>query len=1006
MIRRIIDRPVAVTMTVIAVLIVGIISIGRIPVSLMPDIDIPEISIRFAAPGMSAREIDNSVIQPLRQQLIQIPSLDDLVCESGFGSGAIKLSFEPGSDIDLCFIEVNEKVDRAMTSLPKEVERPKIVEASAVDIPAFFIDVTPGKDVSEHKFMELSRFALQVISKRVEQLESVALVDISGTSSAQIVIYPDYAKLTSLEISPESLEQSINRNNVSLGNLTIKDGYYQWLVKFNSEIRDVGDIEEIFLDVDGKIFKFKDLADVRQEICEPSGKVLSDSGRTITMAVIKQSDAKMSALRKDLHNLLDEFSTEYPDLSFDVTRDQTELLDYSINNLKWNIILGALLAVLILFFFMKDFGSPLLVALTIPLSLVISMLALYLLHISINIISLSGLILGVGMMVDNSIVIIDNISQYRERGMQLKSAAAQATRDVIAPLFSSVLTTCSVFIPLIFLSGTAGALFYDQAMAITASLFSSLLVSVIVIPVYYCLLYRKENDARENKFLARLQFIDYERAYENAITWVFRHQKLTWGIFGLMVFGTVALFIILDKSKLPPISYDDVMVEVNWNEPVTIEENGVRAMNLLSGLDGIVNYDVMVGRQDFILTHTKDMESNEALFYIKASSVRERRKVEKDMESRLRSMYPDAGCSFSQATNIFNMMFSEDQADIVAMIQDDDGGSPDPDEINNIARQLQEILPDVSLDPVIWQDMIQLTADSQMMTYYGISYQDIFNVISVATKKSVVMSISNGSFVVPVVMSDRDQLHDLLSLHVSNSENVSVPLSSLVTESKILDLKSIVSGKQGGYFPLNINLPKGRRASEIVQAVNTVIKANDGYSVSFSGSYYASRALIRELLFVLLVSVLLLYFILAAQFESFMQPLIILSELVVDIFGALLSLWIAGAGINLMSMIGIVVMCGIVINDSILKVDTINHLRKEYPLLRAILLSGVRRLKPIVMTSLTTILAVVPFLTRGGMGSDLQFPLSVALIGGMIVGTAVSLFFVPVCYYEFYKNHR
>ena len=170
MIRRLIDRPVAVTMSVIAVLVVGIISIGRIPVSLMPDIDIPEISIRFSAPGMSAREIDNAVIQPLRQQLIQVPSLDDFVCEAGFGRGAIKLSFEPGADIDFCFIEVNEKVDRAMTSLPKEVERPKIVEASAADIPAFFIDITPGKDVSEHKFLELSRLPCRLFRREWSSL--------------------------------------------------------------------------------------------------------------------------------------------------------------------------------------------------------------------------------------------------------------------------------------------------------------------------------------------------------------------------------------------------------------------------------------------------------------------------------------------------------------------------------------------------------------------------------------------------------------------------------------------------------------------------------------------------------------------------------------------------------------------------------------------------------------------------------------------------------------------
>lgn len=222
-------------------------------------------------------------------------------------------------------------------------------------------------------------------------------------------------------------------------------------------------------------------------------------------------------------------------------------------------------------------------------------------------------------------------------------------------------------------------------------------------------------------------------------------------------------------------------------------------------------------------------------------------------------------------------------------------------------------------------------------------------------------------------------------------------------ERRIRDLKNIVQGRNGDYYPLNISVPYSDIPA-VEQVIKEVILDQDEFAVEFAGAYYTSKGLIAELTIVLLVSLLLLYFILAAQFESLVQPLIILSEIVADLSGAMLALWICGAGINIMSMIGVVVMCGIIINDSILKVDTINRLRKKYSLVRAIIVGGKRRLSPILMTSLTTILAIAPFLVRGNMGADLQFPLSVALIGGMILGTIVSIFFIPVLYYNIYRK--
>jgi Cation/multidrug efflux pump len=502
MVKNLIKRPIAVTMCIIAILILGGVAISMLPVSLMPNVDIPQITIQISNPGANARDVNDNLIQPIRNQLTQLSDIKEMRCEANNGGGIIFIEFEYGSNLDYNFIEVNEKIDRAYSSFPKELERPKVIKASATDIPAFFIDLTI-KEGSKKSFMELSKFAKEVISKRIEQVEQVALVDVSGIQGTQILIEPYIEKIKSLNISVENLGDAIVSSNVSLGNLTIKDGYYQWNVRFDSQINSKEDVEKIVLKINDRVYKFNDLAKVSIEEATPKGMVRSGDKRSVTFAVIKQNDAQMSDLKNQLNKLINNFNNEYKDINFTVSRNQTELLDYSINNLKSNIIVGAILAVLVIFFFLKDFKSPMLVVITIPLSLVISLLALYLLGISINIISLSGLILGIGMMVDNSIIVIDNITQYWERFRykDLDKAIVKGTVEVITPMLSSVLTTCSVFIPLIFLSGIAGSLFYDQAMGVTVALFSSFFISIIVIPVYYRIFYKKSNKRIENKFL-------------------------------------------------------------------------------------------------------------------------------------------------------------------------------------------------------------------------------------------------------------------------------------------------------------------------------------------------------------------------------------------------------------------------------------------------------------------------------------------------------------------------
>ena len=401
MLRKLLDRPIAVTMIAVVLLILGIVSSRLLPVSLVPDVDAPYITVQIPAQGLSARQLDETVITPLRQQLIQLSQLTDLRSEAREGNGIIRLTFEQGSDIDYLFIEVNEKIDRSTTSLPRDVERPKVIKASVTDIPAFYINLTVrGDQPAGHRderhpvsdrFAALSRFASQVITKRIEQLPEVAMVDLSGTVAPELLVIPDEAKLRQAGITMAAVEGALRRANVTLGSLVIRDGEYQYNVKFQSAINGRKDIEDIFLKINGRLFRLKELATIVEHPRKRQGMVFSDGRNAVSLAVVKQADARMSKLKDELDKQLRQFRYDYPDVEFTVTRDQTELLDYSISNLINNIITGALLACVIIFFFMRDMKSPMLVILTIPVTLIISILVFYLLHISINIISLSGL---------------------------------------------------------------------------------------------------------------------------------------------------------------------------------------------------------------------------------------------------------------------------------------------------------------------------------------------------------------------------------------------------------------------------------------------------------------------------------------------------------------------------------------------------------------------------------------------------------------------------------------
>jgi len=1004
MIRYIIKRPVAVLMIVIALVVMGYLAIMRMPVSLLPDVDVPVITVHVNKKGASAREIDERLLRSLRTRLAQVSGLTELRSEARMDVGVLTLMFAPESNIDLILIEVNEKIDMAMGALPREIERPRVMKSSVSDIPAFFINMTLKNSDDKGKFSELSNLASNVVRRRIEQCPQVAMVDLSGTVGQKILLTPKYDKLHSMGLSVDYIEKALSDNNIRLGALSVIDGKYRYNIHFDSQLLELDDISNIRIIHEGRILSMDDISIIEQIDGIRNGWVCHDNKDAVVMAVIKQSDAKMSELKSSVEKTIEDLENNYPEIEFSLSRDQTQLLAFSFSNLENNLITGCFLTCLVLLFFLKNWRLSLLVALTIPLSLFITLLTFHLLGLSLNVISLAGLILGVGMIVDNAIIVADNIIQKRQRGFEIMDAVSKGTSEVFTPMLSSVLTTCSVFLPLIFLSGLAGELLFDMSMGISVSLFASLAVAILIVPVVYYRLHFKSSVSKEiNRHIRK----DWMTAwYERIFFYVMRHQKLMLLFAFISISGFLLLYNSVEKQRMPNLTYTEVQAVINWNEGISEEESCRRIKDMLAKLkDCVASTTAMTGVQNFVMSHTRNITSDEALIFLSCENEDKLVYAESVIQHYCDSVFKAATLKFEPIGNPFDIILNTAENDLELHIRNKRGARPEVADALKITDDIRQRFPEIIIPNIELEDNLLCKTDLEKMAYYGVSYSRVLARLRELTGENRQQEINNGEDAVAVVVgtqiSSREQL---MQSEIKNNEGVSIPLNFLMTDSLIKDYKRLYASVSGDYCPVFIN-DSEENIKKIIDYADSLNVAEGNHTFHLDGGYFSSRELVGELLYVLVVALVLLYLILAAQFESLVQPFIILSEMIINSFVVLMSLWLLDVSLNMMSMIGLIVMSGIVINDSILKIDTINrYRRKGYKLLRAVVVAGKERLRPIVMTSATTIFGVLPFLSKGEMAEDLQYPLSLTIVVGMLIGTAVSLFFVPMLYYIVYNN--
>ncbi|WP_217932303.1 efflux RND transporter permease subunit, partial [Bacteroides caecimuris] len=670
----------------------------------------------------------------------------------------------------LAFIEVNEKIDAAMNYLPKETERPKVIKASATDIPVFYLNLTLKNDsaystatTGQQSFLDLCEFAESVIKRRIEQLEEVAMVDVTGLVERQVQIVPDEDKLAMMGLAIGDIESALSSNNVEPGSMTVRDGYYEYNIKFSTLLRTAEDVENIYLRKDDRIVQLKDFCKVNIVPVKEKGVSLSDGKRAVTLAVIKQADENMDKMKNSLVGTMEYFQRVYPDIDFSISRNQTELLDFTISNLRQNLSLGFLFICLVAVLFLGDVKSPLVIGLSMVVSIVISFVFFYLCNMSLNIISLAGLILALGMMIDSSIIVTENISQYRERGYSLRRACITGTNEVVTPMLSSSLTTIAVFAPLIFMSGIAGAIFYDQAFSVTVGLMVSYFTGIMLLPVLYLLVYRAGIHTRKWKWLSfkfnnPVKDHTLDRFYDAGVDWVFRHKTFSVLFCAISIPLCVFFFFFIDKERMPDIEENELIVRIEWNENIHVDENRKRVDALFKELDGrSLEQTASVGRQDFILNRERELSSSEAELYFRTETSSEIAPLEREIYRRLKERYPLSVISFSPPETVFEKLFVTGEPDIVAeFYARNRAQAPVAETIRKLEHELAE---ETGTNPtgIAFENQLDLSISKEKLLLYRVSYNELYRVLKTAFRENSVTMLHSYQQYLPINIAGNEK---------------------------------------------------------------------------------------------------------------------------------------------------------------------------------------------------------------------------------------------------------
>ncbi len=1014
-----VDRPVAISMLIIAVVLLGMVALPKLRVDLYPDMNLPYVLVSTNYQGASPSEVETLVTRPLESALATVSDLQEIVSWSEPGVSMIGIRLEWGSNMDQAALDIREKVDMVKGSLPSEVRTPQVFKMDPNSMPILSYTLS-GSDLSEMK-----RLAEDVIQPRMERISGVASVNITGGREREVKVVLEPAKLQSYGLTAGQIAQTIGSDNITGTAGSVIRGTNDLDLRVLGEYRSVQDIENIAVAIPGGgSVSLKDIAQIKNDFKKTTQVSYVNGRPSVGLSVMKETGGNTVQVANSVNALVAELQNELPgDMKFDTVMDTSKFINDSIRSVVEHALAGGILSIIILYLFLRSFRSTLVVALVIPISVIATFSMMYFGGQTINLLSLGGLALGIGSLVDFSVVVLESIYRHRSSSTNILEAAKIGTSEVANAVTASAATQVVVFMPIVFVSGLAGILFGPMALTVSfshlAALFAALtLVPMITTRMLKVRVFDAEEDTKSgNRTLDMLhapaekfdkKYRQLEKKYSVLLNWALNHRKtVIAGTVGLFIAACIILVTAVGTEFIPQMDQGQISVDIELPAGSQLSETG----NMVSKVEDLANGNVST---DLIFSQVGSGgmfaglgagNSNVATMQIKLKPLDDRTESTNEVMEGLREELkhvPGAkftvkagGGEMGGAGAPISVRINGDDLDTLKQL-----GDRIADEIKtvpgtrNVFSSLDEANPE-----------LQVTVDRQRAGQYGITAGQILSSVRVAFDGQVASRLKSGGDEIDVRLmfpeNYRQDINNVYNIVINTPSGAKVSLRDVATVEVKSAPVSIYRYNQTRYVQVDAEL-LGRDLGSVnrdIQAKIDSMSLPPGYNIELGGQAADMAESFGDLGLAVIMAIALVYMVMAAQFESLFFPFVIMFSIPPTLIGVALGLLLTGHNLSVTAIIGYIMLVGIVVNNAIVLLDYVNTLRKRgISRDEALRKAGPVRLRPILMTTLSTVLALLPLAFGRGEGAEGQAPMAVVVSFGLTFSTLITLILIPVVY--------
>jgi len=1010
--RTAVKRPIATTMVFLIIIILGIMGFRFLPVDLLPQIEYPRLSISTSYPNVGPEEIETIITDRVENAVASVPNLTEVRSDSEEGRSRVTLEFAQGTDVDAAANDIRAALDRIRDDFPQEVEPPRLWKFDPDNFPVVILGAH-----SQHAMDELTLILEREIAQRFEQIPGVGSIDVWGGIYREIQVRLKRDRLASSHLSAIDVRAALLRENITLPGGDMREGISDMYVRTRGEYQSLEEIAGTIIKVvDGFPIRVRDVAEVVDGFEDINRIVQIDGQPMVRLGIRKQSGANTVEVARQARAVMEQINQERDDLNLLLVIDQSDFIQNSIDNVKQSALFGGILAILILYVFLRNGSTTFIIALSIPISIIATFGLLFFNNLTLNQMSFGGLALGIGLIVDNAIVVLENIVRLREGRQTLEESALTGTKQVTGAIVASTMTTSVIFLPVVFMRTISGMLFKELALVVVFALLCSLLVALTLVPMLSSrfLTVRagersgKDRWARLGRWFQRL-----EDRYAAFLDKALRYKKIVFGAAVLLMAVTLLLWTQIPVELVPQTDADEIDVDL-----LMAQGTNIAVVNrYLFELEQLVRE---VTPMDQVRHITTQIHPGSAEVEISLKNAGERTISSFALADRIRNKVSgriagaDIRVSAQSGLWMLRRLFGSGGAEAVQIElrgYDLDVAGRLATDIKKVVESVPEVA-DVRISRREGRPEQNLIVDREKIADLGLSVSQIAQVIqaNVGGSRAGVYREGGEEFPITVRLQPEDRLttNDLSNVSVRSASGNIIPVSAVVQTERRRSPTEIerIDGQRVTY--ITANLESGAALGDVVEKLQKAVykvPLPEGFSVVFSGEYEEQEKAQTDFLLSVLMAVVLIYMVMAAQFERFLDPLIVMVTVPLAIIGVVPTLLLTGTTLNIQSLMGIIMLLGIVVNNAIVMVDYINLMRRERGLdiSSAVTQSARLRLRPILMTASTTVLGMLPLAFVLGAGSEIQASLARAVIGGLTVSTLITLILVPVTYSSVYN---